>query len=216
MERSRQDAVIGGADRRGPPRTAVCGAPYVLVGHSMGGLYVRAFARKFPDSVAGIVLVDATHEDQWDFEPRRFWQPPDAASIRLRQPEVVRPPHVAAILKEMWATDGWKAGERAEREAIKITISEAQKEPQRLPIVPLIVLSAGEEAGWSDSVAISTLKGQQLQKEMAALSPLGRWVPVPGANHYIYLSQSVTVASAIRDVVQVVRVMKPGPPSQLR
>jgi pimeloyl-ACP methyl ester carboxylesterase len=47
-------------------------APYALVGHSLGGLYIRAFARKFPERVAGMVLVDSTHEDQWSFEPRRF------------------------------------------------------------------------------------------------------------------------------------------------
>ena len=35
--------------------------PYVLVGHSIGGLYQYAFSRLYPDEVAGIVLVDATH-----------------------------------------------------------------------------------------------------------------------------------------------------------
>jgi pimeloyl-ACP methyl ester carboxylesterase len=38
--------------------------PYVLVGHSMGGLYVRAYAFEYPDEVAGMVLVDAPHEEQ--------------------------------------------------------------------------------------------------------------------------------------------------------
>jgi pimeloyl-ACP methyl ester carboxylesterase len=38
--------------------------PYVLVGHSMGGLLVRVFADLFPDEVAGIVQVDAAHPDQ--------------------------------------------------------------------------------------------------------------------------------------------------------
>jgi pimeloyl-ACP methyl ester carboxylesterase len=37
--------------------------PYVLVGHSAGGLYVRVYAHQYPDEVAGIVLVDAAHED---------------------------------------------------------------------------------------------------------------------------------------------------------
>lgn len=32
--------------------------PYVLVGHSLGGLYMQLFARQYPDEVAGIVLVD--------------------------------------------------------------------------------------------------------------------------------------------------------------
>ena len=34
--------------------------PYVLAGHSFGGLYVRTFAAKYPDEVAGLVLVDST------------------------------------------------------------------------------------------------------------------------------------------------------------
>ena len=39
--------------------------PYVLVGHSYGGLVVRAFADRYPDEVVGLVLVDASHPDQW-------------------------------------------------------------------------------------------------------------------------------------------------------
>jgi pimeloyl-ACP methyl ester carboxylesterase len=35
--------------------------PYVLVGHSSGGLYMQLFARKYPSEVAGLVLVDSTH-----------------------------------------------------------------------------------------------------------------------------------------------------------
>jgi pimeloyl-ACP methyl ester carboxylesterase len=38
-------------------------APYVLVGHSMGGLIARVYAAQYPNEVAGMVLVDATHED---------------------------------------------------------------------------------------------------------------------------------------------------------
>lgn len=35
--------------------------PYILVGHSLGGLYMQYFAKKYPDDVAGIVLVDAVY-----------------------------------------------------------------------------------------------------------------------------------------------------------
>lgn len=37
-------------------------SPYVLVGHSFGGLVARLYAQKYPDQVAGIVFVDSTHE----------------------------------------------------------------------------------------------------------------------------------------------------------
>jgi hypothetical protein len=35
--------------------------PYILVGHSVGGIYVRAFAQKYPKEVAGLVFVDSSH-----------------------------------------------------------------------------------------------------------------------------------------------------------
>lgn len=39
--------------------------PYVLVGHSLGGLYQYAFAKLYPAEVAGIVLLDPTHPQHW-------------------------------------------------------------------------------------------------------------------------------------------------------
>jgi pimeloyl-ACP methyl ester carboxylesterase len=44
-------------------RKAALPAPYVLVGHSVGGLIARVYASQYPQEVAGMVLVDSTHED---------------------------------------------------------------------------------------------------------------------------------------------------------
>jgi alpha/beta hydrolase family protein len=38
--------------------------PYVLVGHSFGGLYVRMYAYQYPNEVEGMVLVDSSHPEQ--------------------------------------------------------------------------------------------------------------------------------------------------------
>ncbi|RQO55659.1 alpha/beta hydrolase [Paucibacter sp. KBW04] len=38
--------------------------PYILVGHSLGGLYMQLFARKYPQEVAALILVDSTHPKQ--------------------------------------------------------------------------------------------------------------------------------------------------------
>jgi pimeloyl-ACP methyl ester carboxylesterase len=38
-------------------------APYILVGHSLGGIIARKFEKKYPQEVKGLVLVDATSED---------------------------------------------------------------------------------------------------------------------------------------------------------
>lgn len=44
-------------------------SPYILVGHSFGGINLRLFAKKYPQNVLGIVLVDAAHEDQMEKLP---------------------------------------------------------------------------------------------------------------------------------------------------
>jgi pimeloyl-ACP methyl ester carboxylesterase len=44
-------------------------APYLLVGHSAGGILVRRFTRDSPQRVAGLVLIDSAHEEQvWRFQ----------------------------------------------------------------------------------------------------------------------------------------------------
>jgi pimeloyl-ACP methyl ester carboxylesterase len=42
--------------------------PYVLVGASMGGAYARAYQRRYPDQVVGMVFVDATHDEGIEYE----------------------------------------------------------------------------------------------------------------------------------------------------
>jgi pimeloyl-ACP methyl ester carboxylesterase len=50
--------------------------PYILVGHSLGGINVQLYAHHYPDEVAGLILVDSSHEDQIDRLP------PDPESIQ--------------------------------------------------------------------------------------------------------------------------------------
>lgn len=45
--------------------TLELGPPYLLVGHSFGGMIMRLFASRYPDDVLGLVLVDATHESRF-------------------------------------------------------------------------------------------------------------------------------------------------------
>ena len=44
-------------------RVAGVPAPYIFVGHSLGGLYARRFAQRFPADVAGLLFLDPGHED---------------------------------------------------------------------------------------------------------------------------------------------------------
>jgi len=40
--------------------------PYILIGHSLGGLYMQLYARRYPDEVSALILVDSTHPQQLD------------------------------------------------------------------------------------------------------------------------------------------------------
>ena len=64
--------------------------PYVLVGHSLGGLYMQWFARRYPNEVAGLVLVDSTHPEQMQGEGAvEFW-PSEAKKALDSLPKVTR------------------------------------------------------------------------------------------------------------------------------
>jgi pimeloyl-ACP methyl ester carboxylesterase len=42
--------------------------PYILVGHSLGGLYMQLFARRYPEELSALILVDSTHPKQLEGE----------------------------------------------------------------------------------------------------------------------------------------------------
>ena len=64
-----RDAEHFAAELQALLQAAAVAGPYVLVGHSYGGKYVRMYTAMYPDQVAGIVLVDASHPDQWTRTP---------------------------------------------------------------------------------------------------------------------------------------------------
>jgi hypothetical protein len=68
--------------------------PYVLVGQSFGGLFVRMYAARFPQEVEGMVLVDASHPDMWTRlppEPVVIWP-----SAGYQRGNVTKSKHISA------------------------------------------------------------------------------------------------------------------------
>ncbi len=56
--------------------------PYLLVGHSLGGLFIRAFASLYPREVAGMLLVDPTQEELLAWNKARKPQPENTRPFR--------------------------------------------------------------------------------------------------------------------------------------
>lgn len=199
--------------------------PYLLVGHSFASLLVRGFAALHPDEVAGLVLVDGSHEDQMERFPEEL-----GASGML--------PALAAQLREMSAA--LKRGEdipelsavpgsfppplAAEyRDATRPTASRleaAAEEYESLPAVqnrlrelvhsvsaslPLIAIRHGVPQpmpGVSDAVNEAyEATWVTLQEELASRSANGEVRIAEGAGHLIHHEAPKLVAAAIEDVV---------------
>jgi len=153
--------------------------PYVLVGHSMGGGNVRAFAHLFKEEVAGIVFVD----------------PVNATTFRA-QSEKERE---AATGTEEAAIKNASPGVQAEWKFLK---SEALSDYPQLgsfgkpPDVPMMLLVAGRDRPphWVKSVLAE-------YGEWMVEATEGGLVLIPNSTHYIQLDEPSLVVSAIRRVV---------------
>ena len=139
--------------------------PYVLVGHSAGGLYVRAYAAQYPSDVAGMVLVDSSSEGQAARFPPEVRQMSDSQTTQIQicqalspfglirmlrildaaAPESSGPGEVrAAALSTMYRTSYCGAAVE-ELQALAPTMNES-KPARGLGDLPLIVLTAGVTA----------------------------------------------------------------------
>src|SRR5215472_14533467 len=76
------------ADLDGVLRSLGVTGPLVLVGHSLGGIYMRAYAARHLDQVAGMVLVESSHESQRPVLAARF-TPKDRLLVALTVPQMI-------------------------------------------------------------------------------------------------------------------------------
>ncbi len=161
--------------------------PYVMVGHSFGGLVVRLYASIYPADVAGLVLVDAAHEDYY------------AAARQLmtlaQWDMFVRPA----------ADPDYPNLERIDTEASATEMREAALASPLSPM-PLVVITHGMPWDWGpgfDAAALEHL-WLPLQQKLASLTPDARLVVAEESGHFIQLQQPELVVAAIRQVVEAV------------
>lgn len=159
-------------------REASITGPYVLVGHSFGGAYIRSYAKKFPRDIVGMVLVDSSHERQYaGFASTGYVLPPMPPS---QNPERV---DVVAALEEI-GQEQWRAD------------------------IPLVVLTHGRAIAAQSFPNITPEQTArieavwlELQRELAGRSSQGRLIVAEKSGHYVHLEEPGLVIQAIRDVV---------------
>lgn len=156
--------------------------PYVLVGHSFGGLNVRLFASEHPDLTAGLVLVEATHEDY----PSREKTLRSLADRRRIETSLGLASPAA----------------RSEYESLSVS-AEQMRAASPLPDVPVVIITA---AHCCETEAL-TKTWMELQKDLVRRSPQARQV-MAESGHYVPFDQPTMVVDTLRDMITSIRGKK--------
>jgi pimeloyl-ACP methyl ester carboxylesterase len=210
-------------------RAGVSG-PFLLVGNSLGGLLVRHFAYTYPGEVAGMVLVDAAHEEQFQRLPGS--NNPLAGALFKLLPALVRSgipallpglvpvpaqmPEEAARIYRALAVSQARFARTAAAEYAGLAETHAQVRAARwagLPDIPLVVISHGRFDGLAARLGLVSAAKQtraeqvwlQLQNELAALSPQGRLEIARQSGHNVEFEQPGLVSAAIQEVLAAAR-----------
>jgi pimeloyl-ACP methyl ester carboxylesterase len=199
--------------------------PFILVGQSMGGRFVRLFAHRYPREAAGMVLVDAEHEDGLfigvggkpvaismlsDAEFDAAFQVPPLPLIvpeaRLQLAHQKLPEDLQRV--RLWlerrflasmrtvTRDSIVATMRSEHEALATLHRLSATEEHPLKGVPLVVLTRGLDQN----------EGRlRMQADLVRLSSNSRQIVVADSDHEIHLFRPDAVIQAIADVSTAVR-----------
>jgi pimeloyl-ACP methyl ester carboxylesterase len=206
--------------------------PYVLVGHSMGGVYMRMYAHKYPTEVKGIVLVDPGDENlpvaagpavAADIQAAAKQAAAAARQqgakcatgqfadkLSLLPPDGQLPEKAARQLQALEATEPWLWSTIA-AEATSALDSWSQARAANITSVgdiPLIVLVSDQTVDLALSMPLNqeaNTAWRDLQAGLVSESPRGELQIAQNSGHMIQLDQPHKVIDAIEKVVRAAR-----------
>jgi len=163
-------------------------APYVIVGHSYGGLIARLYASTFPSVVAGLVLEDALSERIYDGltpQQREVFEAINLVPERVDNvrtfAQVVNAPRVQPMPMEILTAD----------------LRPITAQDIALGGYPSDVTVEFADALWAAQIVA--------QNYLATLFPFAKHITKTNSHHYIHVEQPQLVIDAIREVVDEVR-----------
>lgn len=149
--------------------------PYLLIGHSFGGVNVRLYANTYPDEVAGVILLDSCHEDQ----------------------NKLMAPLFSSRLKKEYFAQFTAEGSLAEFEE-----SLEQVRNKSLGKIPLTVITGGDQPHHTVESWDFWLK---FQRELAQLSTNSRHIILKNAGHGVHLDCPEAVIQQIKGMADTLK-----------
>lgn len=204
--------------------------PYVLLGMSAGGVYVREYYRRHPAGVVAMVLVDSSHEQQGDrlppFEGQADLERTVGICSWLQPLGVIRATGaMEAVFAQVPGLDEsakplllsrlnqshYCASMLAESRSFNGEVYDAAG-PESLGDLPLVVLSQGNEPAGNAAFGLSDAQARaqraawdELQEELTALSSRGRRIVASESGHMIQIEQPGIVIDAVVGLLEALR-----------
>jgi pimeloyl-ACP methyl ester carboxylesterase len=201
--------------------------PYILVGHSLGGLHVQMYASQYPDEVAGLVLLDptpATYFAQLTAPERQAALPPtgmfrmlqlihpfgltrllDFGPWKMGMPIERLPPDIQPAVKALSFKPTVPGTFYAEGAAFETSLAQLVAATPFRADIPLIVLLRGRVMGPPDQ----DTAGKAANAALIQRSANGQLVVAENSGHYIQFERPDLVIAAVRQVVEAVRTGQP-------
>lgn len=182
--------------------------PYVIVAHSLGGLLARTYVRTYPEDVAGLILLDASSDEDFaELAAARdaIMSKLDAAISSSRPGEpVIGMPAGTSPEVVMAFTPEILRGVKVEFEALDRLPAE-MKRPGGfgdLGNLPLIVVRRGKT---EQPPSKDDLRHQRIQENLAKLSKKGSLIVAQNSGHTIPLDEPGVVADAVRGMLDTLK-----------
>lgn len=197
--------------------------PYILVGHSLGGLHMRMFATMYPNEVAGLVLIESAHEAQEEKVRSQFpganpFYMPVIGRLILRSAPLGLPRLINTYLSPQKGTSAEAHmlevamtsrtcmfdAMLAEWAAMPNSFAEMRAMHQSLNAMPLVVVSRGKRTrrpmpGVPD-VDSSERIWDDVQQELTRISSRGRRIIADGSGHDVMIDEPIVVIDAVRSL----------------
>lgn len=166
--------------------------PYLLVGHSYGGIHIRMFASQYPEKVLGMVLIDSTHPDQ------------DEKWIAALPSPTPNEPESIREAREFLAG---RTNPSANPEQIDPKASESQVRAARdLGRKPVVILSHSSkfrlDASLPEEISLKLEEiSQQLQGDLKRISSNSTLRQSANGGHYLHSDDPELVIQGIRQAL---------------
>lgn len=151
--------------------------PYILVGHSLGGLYEYTYAQLYPEEVAGLILLDPTHPQHWQ---------------RI-QTEL---PHIATLLSTAMMLMGATARQEFKEQQNCLN----QLKPELASQIPVRLLLSSQRQALEQGGFEQLIKQLSLDWQRMTHAPQIQNSP---SGHYIQKEQPALVVDAIHELLRV-------------